>query len=615
MEAGVVFMDVSLEKLPKKVGVMSRKGSDYSCKVDDSVQVECTRKKKDGPQWHNTRRYAVPLVKLASWEDDKRVVHDKWYESQPRSTVMGTVRGSYTKHLHCGARTKGGARAGRVSHGQGNGQALRQASRFHFNPSRTLSFFKTKRIMVIMFGNIISEIKLVDVPEMSYTSEDQPYPRGEICVRGPIVFQGYYKDEVQTREVVDDDAWLHTGDIGLWLPGGRLRIIDRKKNIFKLAQGEYIAPEKIENVYAKCKFVSQCFIYGDSLNSCLVAVVAVEPEVLKEWADSEGIKYEDLGQLCNDPRARAAVLADMDAIGSEAQLRGFEFAKAVTLVLEPFTVENGLLTPTFKVKRPQAKEYFAKAITDIAKTGLGSKTFGASKRSVFGRITYKTNPQSSSSETHVFRSKLPDIPISNHLPLHTYCFQNLSQFPDRPCLLIGSTGKSYSFSETHLVSRKVASGLSLLGIKKGDVIMLLLQNCAEFVFAFMGASMIGAVTTTANPFYTWAEIFKQFNASKSKLIITQSQYVDKLSLASAEMEELEKKKRGLKVTDLRTNKAKTKQKSNQYLKISGVSDGEFFFGVLRAMCPSIPIGFGIVYAMSSPFGIPDSPLRFSVLLV
>lgn len=213
--------------------------------------------------------------------------------------------------------------------------------------------------------NPACEIKLVDVPEMSYTSEDQPYPRGEICVRGPIVFQGYYKDEVQTREVVDDDAWLHTGDIGLWLPGGRLRIIDRKKNIFKLAQGEYIAPEKIENVYAKCKFVSQCFIYGDSLNSCLVAVVAVDPEVLKEWADSEGIKYEDLGQLCNEPRARAAVLADMDAIGSEAQLRGFEFAKAVTLVLEPFTVENGLLTPTFKVKRPQAKEYFAKAITDM----------------------------------------------------------------------------------------------------------------------------------------------------------------------------------------------------------------------------------------------------------
>ncbi|OIT18637.1 PREDICTED: long chain acyl-CoA synthetase 7, peroxisomal-like [Nicotiana attenuata] len=77
------------------------------------------------------------------------------------------------------------------------------------------------------------------------------------------------------------------------------------------------------------------------------------------------LQYESLGQLCNDPRAKAAVLAEMDAVGREAQLRGFEFAKAVTLVIEPFTIENGLLTPTFKVKRPQAKAYFAKAISDM----------------------------------------------------------------------------------------------------------------------------------------------------------------------------------------------------------------------------------------------------------
>ncbi|XP_020700722.1 long chain acyl-CoA synthetase 6, peroxisomal isoform X1 [Dendrobium catenatum] len=209
------------------------------------------------------------------------------------------------------------------------------------------------------------EIKLVDVPEMNYTSEDHPYPRGEICVRGPIVFLGYYKDDVQTKEVVDEDGWLHTGDIGLWLPEGRLKIIDRKKNIFKLAQGEYIAPEKIENVYAKCKFISQCFIYGDSFNSCLVAIVAVEPDMLIAWAASKEIQYENLEQLCADPRARAAVLTEMDDVGKQAQLRGFEFAKAVTLVPEPFTVENGLLTPTFKVKRPQAKAYFAPAIADM----------------------------------------------------------------------------------------------------------------------------------------------------------------------------------------------------------------------------------------------------------
>lgn len=215
--------------------------------------------------------------------------------------------------------------------------------------------------------NPACEVKLVDVPEMNYTSDDQPYPRGEVCVRGPIVFKGYYKDDVQTREVIDEEGWLHTGDIGLWSSGGRLKIIDRKKNIFKLAQGEYIAPEKIENVYAKCKFVAQCFVYGDSFNSSLVAVVAVDPDMLKAWAAAEAIKYESLEHFCNDPRARAAVLADLDAIGREAQLRGFEFAKAVTLVLEPFTTENGLLTPTFKIKRPQAKAYFAQAIANMYK--------------------------------------------------------------------------------------------------------------------------------------------------------------------------------------------------------------------------------------------------------
>ncbi|KAJ8631958.1 hypothetical protein MRB53_025294 [Persea americana] len=137
-------------------------------------------------------------------------------------------------------------------------------------------------------------------------------------------------------------------------------------------------------------------------------------------------------------------------------------------------------------------------------------------------------PENPPVENFIFRSKLPDIPISNHLPLHTYCFEKITECSDAPCLISGSSGRMYTFAETHLICQKSAAGLSKLGIKKGDVIMILLQNSPEFAFSFMGASMIGAITTTANPFCTSAEIFKQFSASGAKLVITQSQYVDKL---------------------------------------------------------------------------------------
>ncbi|KAH9805966.1 4-coumarate--CoA ligase 1 [Citrus sinensis] len=128
----------------------------------------------------------------------------------------------------------------------------------------------------------------------------------------------------------------------------------------------------------------------------------------------------------------------------------------------------------------------------------------------------------------IFRSKLPDIYIPNHLPLHTYCFENISQFADRPCIINGPTGDVYTYADVELTSRKVAAGLSKLGVQKGDVIMLLLQNCPQFVFAFLGASYIGATSTTANPFYTPPEIAKQAIASKAKIIITQAVYNDKV---------------------------------------------------------------------------------------
>ncbi|CAL5348485.1 unnamed protein product [Camellia sinensis] len=137
-------------------------------------------------------------------------------------------------------------------------------------------------------------------------------------------------------------------------------------------------------------------------------------------------------------------------------------------------------------------------------------------------------------EVIIFRSKLPDIYIPKQLPLHSYCFENISQFSSKPCLINGSTGKVYTYSDVKLTSRKVAAGFHNLGIQQRDTIMLLLPNCPEFVFAFLGASYLGAIITMANPFFTPAETIKQAKASNSKLIITQSSYTSKVLDYSSE---------------------------------------------------------------------------------
>ncbi|KAJ0750973.1 4-coumarate--CoA ligase 2 [Helianthus annuus] len=134
----------------------------------------------------------------------------------------------------------------------------------------------------------------------------------------------------------------------------------------------------------------------------------------------------------------------------------------------------------------------------------------------------------------IFRSKLPDIYIPKHLPLHSYCFENISTFKNRPCLIDGATGHEYTYADVELTSRKVGSALFKLGINKGDVIMILLPNSSEFVFSFLGASFIGAVSTMANPFFTPAEIIKQAKASGAKIIVTQSVHVAKVKDFSTE---------------------------------------------------------------------------------
>ncbi|KAK2908702.1 hypothetical protein Q8A67_004539 [Cirrhinus molitorella] len=204
-------------------------------------------------------------------------------------------------------------------------------------------------------------VKLVDVAEMNYFAANG---EGEVCVKGPNVFQGYLKDPERTSEAIDKDGWLHTGDVGKWLPNGTLKIIDRKKHIFKLAQGEYIAPEKIENIYIRSDPVAQVFVHGDSLQACLVGIVVPDPDFLPGWAKKRGIEgsYTD---MCKNRELKNAILEDIIRLGKEAGLKSFEQVRDITLHMEMFSVQNGLLTPTLKAKRSELRNHFRQQIDQL----------------------------------------------------------------------------------------------------------------------------------------------------------------------------------------------------------------------------------------------------------
>ncbi|KAF1319391.1 Long-chain-fatty-acid-coa ligase, partial [Globisporangium splendens] len=202
------------------------------------------------------------------------------------------------------------------------------------------------------------QVRLEDVRDMNYTSDDTPLPRGEILVRGRNVFKGYYKQPELTAEVLDADGWFHTGDIGCWNENGTLRIIDRKKNIFKLSQGEYVAPEKIEDVYLKSQYVAQIYVHGDSLQNYLVGVVVPDQEIIAKWAASQGKGVDEIDQ----DELKKLILDDMEQVGKAAKLFRFERVQKLHVHNGIFAVENDLLTPTFKPKRKNLSEYFAKQI-------------------------------------------------------------------------------------------------------------------------------------------------------------------------------------------------------------------------------------------------------------
>ena len=197
------------------------------------------------------------------------------------------------------------------------------------------------------------EACLASVPDMDYLVTDTPYPRGELLLRGNNLFAGYYQNAEETAKAILPDGWFRTGDICQIDPRGRFTIVDRVKNVLKLAQGEYISPERIENVYlSHLNYLGQAYVHGDSVQTFLVGIFGVAPDLFAPFAGKvlgREIAASDLQAVraaCAEVRVRRAVVAELEKVGRRNRFAGYERVRNCFLYLEPFTIENELLTPT-----------------------------------------------------------------------------------------------------------------------------------------------------------------------------------------------------------------------------------------------------------------------------
>lgn len=197
------------------------------------------------------------------------------------------------------------------------------------------------------------EVCLQSVPDMDYLVTDSPYPRGELLMRGTSVFKEYYKSPEETAKAILPDGFFRTGDIAEIDNMGRIKIIDRLKNVLKLAQGEYISPERIENVYlGSTNLLTQIYVHGDSTQSFLVSIGGIDPPAFAVFASKilgKNIPEDDIPAIkkaASDPTVRKAVLAELDRIGKQNKFNSYERVRNIRLDIEPFTIWNDLLTPT-----------------------------------------------------------------------------------------------------------------------------------------------------------------------------------------------------------------------------------------------------------------------------
>lgn len=204
-----------------------------------------------------------------------------------------------------------------------------------------------------MIGTVGRKLNNVDIQ----IAED-----GEILIKGPNVMTGYYKREDLTKEVLTEDGWLHTGDIGELVQGQYLKITDRKKEIFKTSGGKYIAPQPMENAFKASRFIDQIMVIGEHQKHP-AALIVPEIEFCKEWCIRHGMQCNSLQEMANNPKLKERIWEEIEE--HNKQFGNYERIKKIELCSEAWSIDSGELTPSLKLKRKVIMQKYDALVQNI----------------------------------------------------------------------------------------------------------------------------------------------------------------------------------------------------------------------------------------------------------
>ncbi|MGY4649373.1 carboxylic acid reductase [Mycobacterium sp. URHB0021] len=297
-----------------------------------------------------TKLDLVPRIWEMLFQEVQSQVDHRWIEGTDRDTVEQQVMAEQREKLIGGRQFSALTGSAPIS------PELRSWVEDFLDIRLTEGYGSTEDGVIIVDGRIkrppVTDYKLADVPDLGYFATDRPYPRGELLVKTPDLIPGYYKRPEVTAELFDSEGWYHTGDVMAELGPDELVYVDRRNNVLKLSQGEFVTVSKLEALYGGHPSVRQIFVYGNSARSYLLAVIVPTDDAL--------------ASVGGDVAAVKPVLSEaLQSVAKDAGLQSYEVPRDFLVETTPFTLENGLLTGIRKLARPKLKEHYAPVLEQL----------------------------------------------------------------------------------------------------------------------------------------------------------------------------------------------------------------------------------------------------------